>query len=243
MPPEADLVCYWFVKAGQQIGLGKAHRAGLVATNSIRGGANRRALQTATEGCPIFDTRSDQRWVIDGAAVRVSLVCFSPSEDSHVPEVRLEVLLAAELSFNSDARHLGMERARRHCGTRVNARRRRQWRVVRLARQGHRRTSEGGRGSTDEHVSKLFSPNRRFKIFWPNFFTHTGPIRAGLSSMNRGLQTVSVFCLNSQVHRSHREYRGVPSWWGVGVACQCASCCMARRPSSSMCWCTARRDG
>ena len=90
VPPEADLVCYWFVKAGQQIGLGKARRAGLVATNSIRGGANRRALQAGTEGRPIFDAWSDQPWVIDGAAVRVSLVCFSPSEDSHAPEVRLD---------------------------------------------------------------------------------------------------------------------------------------------------------
>ena len=90
VPPEADLVCYWFVKAGQQIGLGKARRAGLVATNSIRGGANRRALQAATEGRPIFEAWSDQPWVIDGAAVRVSLVCFSPSEDSHAPEVRLD---------------------------------------------------------------------------------------------------------------------------------------------------------
>ena len=49
VPAEADLVCYWFEKAGQQIALGKAARAGLVATNSIRGGANRRALQTATK--------------------------------------------------------------------------------------------------------------------------------------------------------------------------------------------------
>ena len=72
VPREADLVCYWFVKAGRQIDRGKAHRAGLVATNSIRGGANRRALQTATEGRPIFDAWSDQPWVIDGAAGRDS---------------------------------------------------------------------------------------------------------------------------------------------------------------------------
>ncbi|MDE2773186.1 MAG: class I SAM-dependent DNA methyltransferase, partial [Gemmatimonadota bacterium] len=48
VPAEADLVCYWFEKAGQQVASGKAKRAGLVATNSIRGGANRRALQAAT---------------------------------------------------------------------------------------------------------------------------------------------------------------------------------------------------
>ena len=44
VPAEADLVCYWFEKAGRHIASGKAARAGLVATNSIRGGANRRAL-------------------------------------------------------------------------------------------------------------------------------------------------------------------------------------------------------
>ena len=36
----ADLVCYWFEKAGRQITSGKAARVGLVATNSIRGGWN-----------------------------------------------------------------------------------------------------------------------------------------------------------------------------------------------------------
>ena len=77
VPPEADLVCYWFVKAGGHVASGKAQRVGLVATNSIRGGANRRALQAATVGRPIFDAWSDEPWVIDGAAVRVSLLCFS----------------------------------------------------------------------------------------------------------------------------------------------------------------------
>ena len=81
VPAEADLVCYWFVKAGEHIGSGKAKRAGLVSTNSIRGGANRRALQTATEDRPIFEAWSDEPWVIDGAAVRVSLVCFSRPDD------------------------------------------------------------------------------------------------------------------------------------------------------------------
>ena len=42
VPAEADLVCYWFEKAGRQIASGKAARAGLVATNSIRGGAGSR---------------------------------------------------------------------------------------------------------------------------------------------------------------------------------------------------------
>ena len=89
VPPEADLVCYWFVKAGEQIASGKATRVGLVATNSIRGGANRRALQAATDERPIFDAWADEPWVIDGAAVRVSLVCFSGADDAYRLETRV----------------------------------------------------------------------------------------------------------------------------------------------------------
>ena len=90
VPAEADLVCYWFVKAGRHVASGKAARAGLVATNSIRGGANRRALQAATETRQIFEAWSDEPWVIDGAAVRVSLVCFSHLDDHTVTEIRLD---------------------------------------------------------------------------------------------------------------------------------------------------------
>jgi len=90
VPREADLVCYWFVKAGEQIASGQATRVGLVATNSIRGGANRRALQAATEGHSIFDAWSDEPWVIDGAAVRVSLVCFSGAGDAYRPETCMD---------------------------------------------------------------------------------------------------------------------------------------------------------
>ena len=54
--------------------------------HSIRGGANRRALQAATADHPIFEAWSDEPWVIDGAAVRVSLICFSRADDEHRPE-------------------------------------------------------------------------------------------------------------------------------------------------------------
>ncbi|MYF71731.1 MAG: class I SAM-dependent DNA methyltransferase [Proteobacteria bacterium] len=90
IPREADLVCYWFVKAGEQVAAGATQRVGLVATNSIRGGANRRALQAATDGRPIFDAWPDEPWVIDGAAVRVSLVCFSGPDDAYKREKRMD---------------------------------------------------------------------------------------------------------------------------------------------------------
>ena len=90
VPAEADLVCYWFVKAGEQLRRGRAKRAGLVSTNSIRGGANRRALHRAIRERPIFEAWSDEPWVIDGAAVRVSLVCFSRQEEAPGQERRLD---------------------------------------------------------------------------------------------------------------------------------------------------------
>ena len=90
VPREADLVTYWFVKAGEQVAAGRADRVGLVATNSIRGGANRRALAAATEGRPIYDAWSDEPWVIDGAAVRVSLVCFAPEDTEYTPDPALD---------------------------------------------------------------------------------------------------------------------------------------------------------
>ena len=77
VPGGADLVCFWFSKAGKLVAEGKIARAGLVATNSIRGGANRAVLDRLVDRAAIFDAWSDEPWVVDGAAVRVSLVCFS----------------------------------------------------------------------------------------------------------------------------------------------------------------------
>ena len=108
VPAEADLVCYWFDKAGRQIASGKANRAGLVATNSIRGGANRRALSAATDDRPIFEAWSDEPWIIDGAAVRVSLVCFSLAGDESVGGTRLDGAAVDEIHTDLTARRDGI---------------------------------------------------------------------------------------------------------------------------------------
>ncbi|HEV7264854.1 MAG TPA: DNA methyltransferase [Falsiroseomonas sp.] len=79
VPREADFVCYWFDKARGQIASGAAMRAGLVATNSIRGGANREVLDRIAQQSRISDAWADEPWTLDGAAVRVSLVCFGES--------------------------------------------------------------------------------------------------------------------------------------------------------------------
>ena len=108
VPQEADLVCYWFVKAGEEVASGKARRVGLVATNSIRGGANRRALQAATDGRMIFDAWSDEPWLIDGAAVRVSLVCFSRADDEYTTEIRLDDTSVDEIHSDLTAKRGGV---------------------------------------------------------------------------------------------------------------------------------------
>lgn len=78
VPGGADFVTYWFEKARAQIDAGRAQRAGLVATNSIRGGASRKVLERICESGRIFEAWSDVKWWDNkGAAVRVSLVGFS----------------------------------------------------------------------------------------------------------------------------------------------------------------------
>ena len=107
VPAEADLVCYWFEKTGQQIASGRTSRAGLVATNRIRGHANRRALQAATDGRRIFEAWSDEPWVVEGAAVRVSLVCFSRADDESVRGTRLDGEPVDEIFSDLTARRGG----------------------------------------------------------------------------------------------------------------------------------------
>jgi len=76
IPGGADFVTYWLEKARLQIHRGKAHQAGFVTTNSIRGGANRKVLENIVQTTHIFNAWSDEPWINEGAAVRVSLVCF-----------------------------------------------------------------------------------------------------------------------------------------------------------------------
>lgn len=77
VPGSADLVNYWFHKAAVQVENGDSNYVGLVATNSIRGGSNRKVLDQISKAFTITSAWSDEGWVNDGADVRVSLVNFS----------------------------------------------------------------------------------------------------------------------------------------------------------------------
>ncbi len=122
IPAFADLVCYWFHKAGKLVIDGKVSRAGLVATNSIRGGRNRAVLDQVVKDAAIYDAWSDEPWVVDGAAVRVSLVCFATKEarfvnrldgkevsgiNADLTATTADLTAAAKLASNHNAAFIG----------------------------------------------------------------------------------------------------------------------------------------
>ena len=84
VPGGADLVTYWFERAREQIATGKARRAGLLATNSIRMVGNRPVLERIKEAGGIFMAWSDRAWVLDGASVRVSMVGFDDGSQTAI---------------------------------------------------------------------------------------------------------------------------------------------------------------
>jgi hypothetical protein len=118
--PEADLCCYWFEKARHQIETRKCRRAGLLATQGIRGGANRETLHGIKRTGELFFAVSDRHWVLDGANVHVSLIGFDDGSENirlldgrSVPSINSNLTSAADitqakrLSANLDTGFMG----------------------------------------------------------------------------------------------------------------------------------------
>jgi hypothetical protein len=82
VPGGAELVTYWFDKAHVLIEKGAAKRAGLLATQAIRMGANRRVLERIKQTGSIFLGWRDREWILDGAAVRISMIGFDDGRES-----------------------------------------------------------------------------------------------------------------------------------------------------------------
>jgi type II restriction/modification system DNA methylase subunit YeeA len=83
VPAGADLVAYWFERARDQIDRGTVKRAGLLATNSIAVGTNRKVLTMIKRTGDIFMAWRDRPWVLDGAAVRVSMIGFDDGTEQN----------------------------------------------------------------------------------------------------------------------------------------------------------------
>jgi len=103
VPGGADLVTYWFEKARAQIGENKAERAGLLATNSISMMGNRPVLERLKETGDIFMAWGDRPWILDGAAVRVSMIGFdNGAEKSRTLDGKAVDQIHADLTTGAD---------------------------------------------------------------------------------------------------------------------------------------------
>ncbi len=120
VPAFADLVCYWFERARALIEQGKVQRAGLLATNSIRTGVNRHVLERIKQSGDMFMAWADRPWIVEGAAVRVTIVGFDDGSDlekrldgarvpSITPDLRSDIDLthAKRLRENLDIAFIG----------------------------------------------------------------------------------------------------------------------------------------
>lgn len=124
VPGDADLVTYWFECSRRAIERQKSKRAGLLATNSLRQQKNRPVLQNIKRSGEIFMGWSDRSWILDGAAVRVSIVGFDDGSElirtldgRTVQNINVDltssvdVTVAEKLSENLHLCYLGMMKA------------------------------------------------------------------------------------------------------------------------------------
>ncbi|MCS6870842.1 MAG: class I SAM-dependent DNA methyltransferase, partial [Anaerolineae bacterium] len=103
VPSGADLVCYWFEQARRHLAEGKVKRVGMLATNSIRGGANRKVLERIKATGDIFMAWSDREWSLDGAAVRISVIGFDDgSEKRRVLDAKPVASITPDLTASVD---------------------------------------------------------------------------------------------------------------------------------------------
>ncbi len=80
---KGDLCTFWFAKARDQIRTGKTNRAGLLATQGIRGVGSRLVLDRIKDSGDIFFAESDRDWLLDGAAVHISMIGFDDGSEEH----------------------------------------------------------------------------------------------------------------------------------------------------------------
>ena len=76
VPSRADLCAYWFANAARYVVKSAQVRAGLLATQNIRGGDSRPVLDMINDTGQIFFAESDRDWRLDGASVHTSMIGF-----------------------------------------------------------------------------------------------------------------------------------------------------------------------
>jgi hypothetical protein len=97
LPGGVDLCTYWHEKARAAIETGHLERAGLLATQGIRGGANRAVLDRIKRTGDVFFAYADEPWVLSGAAVHIS---FVGQDDGSQAERALDGYPVASINAN-----------------------------------------------------------------------------------------------------------------------------------------------
>ncbi|MGE0293547.1 MAG: class I SAM-dependent DNA methyltransferase [Hyphomonadaceae bacterium] len=125
LPGFTDFVCYWFEKARALVAAEKVVRVGLVATKSIAKNTNLPVMRSILRDLTVYEAWQNEPWVVDGAKVRVGLICFArPSPDlglslngQNVPRINadlstgLDVTSSKSLKTNKGVSLLGIQKS------------------------------------------------------------------------------------------------------------------------------------
>ena len=87
LPPTSNLCCYWFEKARAMVESRASTRAGLLATTTMTQASSRKVLERIDESCKVVFAVSDRDWMLDGAAVRISMVGFGRKDAIDQPQL------------------------------------------------------------------------------------------------------------------------------------------------------------
>jgi type II restriction/modification system DNA methylase subunit YeeA len=219
VPGAADLCCYWFAKATDAIAKKRCRRAGLLATQAIRGGVNREVLKRIKREGDIFFAVSDRDWVLEGADVHVSMVGF----DGGIDHSRtLDEKAVATINSNLTA-HVDITSARQLQGN------------LRLSFSG---TKKSGDFDIPDHMARpwLLAPNPHgrpnsdllrpwlngsaiVKRVPPTWIIDTGTdVTLGEFGLYELLYLHAALYVKPQREKNKREHRRV-NWWLHAETC------------------------
>lgn len=117
VPASADLVSYWFANAAAMASSERLSALGLIATKSIGKGASNKPLSKLVTDTDfrIFSASRNQPWVVDGAQVRVAVVCAKRSPTDFELDGKPSGLINPDLTAGLDVSKAKPVRENRNC--------------------------------------------------------------------------------------------------------------------------------
>ena len=125
VPSSADLVSYWFAQANTSLTAQSSISIGLIATKSIGKGASNKPLSQLLrqQDLKIYCAWRNVPWVVDGAAVRVAIICATKDPSGLRLDGRDVSSINADLSSGLDisvAHPLSANKSRAFQGVKLN---------------------------------------------------------------------------------------------------------------------------